>query len=95
MIGRALSNHFGGSVIVNFVTKQLCDYSLVWERMELTQMPIHACTHILWEYMILFVSRYQLELKEEYIARTKKVSEDEKKNKGNHLSEIDKVPVYL
>lgn len=70
----------------------MCDYSLVWERIELTQMPVHACT---WEYMILFVSRYQLELKEEYIARTNKVTEDEKKNKGNHLSEIDKVPVYL
>lgn len=52
----------------------------------LTQMPVHVCTHILWEYMILFVSRYQLELKEEYIARTNKVTEDEKKNKGNHLS---------
>lgn len=95
MIGRALYNHFGGSVIVNFVTKLLWDYSLIGQRMELTQMPVHVCTHILWEYIILFVSRYQLELKEEHIARTNKVTEDEKRNKGNHLSEIDKVPVYL
>uniref|UniRef100_A0A8C0UCA2 OFD1 centriole and centriolar satellite protein n=1 Tax=Cyanistes caeruleus TaxID=156563 RepID=A0A8C0UCA2_CYACU len=49
--------------------------------MELTQMYVHVCTHILWEYIILLVSRYQLELKEEYIARTSKVTEDEKKNK--------------
>lgn len=63
--------------------------------MELTQIPVHMCTHLLWEYIILFVSRYQLELKEEYIARTNKVTEDEKKNKGNHLSDVDKVPVYL
>lgn len=58
-------------------------------------MPVHACTHVLWEYVILCVSRYQLELKEEYIARSNKVTEDEKKNKGRHLSEIDKGPLYL
>uniref|UniRef100_A0A8B9TN39 OFD1 centriole and centriolar satellite protein n=1 Tax=Anas platyrhynchos TaxID=8839 RepID=A0A8B9TN39_ANAPL len=38
--------------------------------------------------------KYQLELKEEYISRSNKVTEDEKKNKGNHLSEFNKVAVY-
>lgn len=45
------------------------------------------------EYIILFTFRYQLELKEEYIARTNKVTEDEKKNKGNELSQISKVAI--
>lgn len=45
------------------------------------------------EYIILFTFRYQLELKEEYIARTSKVTEDEKKNKGNELSQISKVAI--
>lgn len=58
-------------------------------------MHAHVRTHVLWEYIILFTSRYQLELKEEHIARTNKVTEDEKKNKGNHLFEINKVAVYL
>uniref|UniRef100_A0A8B9TPT2 OFD1 centriole and centriolar satellite protein n=1 Tax=Anas platyrhynchos TaxID=8839 RepID=A0A8B9TPT2_ANAPL len=40
--------------------------------------------------------KYQLELKEEYISRSNKVTEDEKKNKGNHLSEFNKVaPVAI
>lgn len=56
-------------------------------------MHTHVCRHTLRECIILFTSRYQLELKEEYIARTNKVTEDEKKNKGNHLSEINKIPV--
>lgn len=58
-------------------------------------MSGYVCTHILQEYIIVFVSRYQLELKEEHIARTNKVTEDEKKNKGNHLSETDKVELIL
>uniref|UniRef100_A0A8B9TQV2 OFD1 centriole and centriolar satellite protein n=1 Tax=Anas platyrhynchos TaxID=8839 RepID=A0A8B9TQV2_ANAPL len=39
--------------------------------------------------------KYQLELKEEYISRSNKVTEDEKKNKGNHLSEFNKVALDL
>ena len=58
-------------------------------------MYAYVRTRILWECIILFTSRYQLELKEEYIARTNKVTEDEKKNKGNHLFEINEVAVYL
>lgn len=58
-------------------------------------MHADVCAHILWEYITPFTSRYQLELKEEYIARTNKVTEDEKKNKGNHLSKINKVALYL
>ena len=51
---------------------------------------VHVCVHT---HIILSTSRYQLELKEEYIARTNKVTEDEKKNKGNNLSEINEVAV--
>lgn len=53
-----------------------------------------ACIHKYFGHIILFTSRYQLELKEEYISRSNKVTEDEKKNKGNRLSEFNKVAVY-